>query len=43
MPRLAANVANTAVWEWNQHEPFVLNVSDENPSSLGVFRLRIRS
>jgi len=41
-PRLVANSSSTAVWRWDQQEPFGVNVPDENPSSLGAFELPLR-
>ena len=32
----------TAVWRWDQQEPFGNNVADENPSGLGAFDLPLR-
>ena len=41
-PRLVADAAGTAVWRWDQQEPFGDNVADENPSGLGDFNLPLR-
>ena len=41
-PRLVANAAGTAVWIWDQQEPFGDNVTDENPSGIGTFELALR-
>jgi RHS repeat-associated protein len=41
-PRLVADAAGTAVWRWDQTEPFGVNVPDENPSSLGAFEFPLR-
>jgi RHS repeat-associated protein len=41
-PRLVANAVGTAVWRWDQQEPFGVNVPDENPSSLGAFEFPLR-
>src|SRR5882672_5618189 len=41
-PRLVANQAGTAVWRWDQQEPFGVNAPDENPSGLGAFDLPLR-
>lgn len=36
-PRLIADSTGTAVWRWDQQEPFGNTPPDENPSGLGVF------
>jgi chitinase len=41
-PRLIADAAGTAVWKWDQQEPFGVNVPDENPSGLGAFDFPLR-
>ena len=41
-PRLVANAAGTAVWRWDQQEPFGVNVPDQNPSGLGTFEFNLR-
>jgi RHS repeat-associated protein len=41
-PRLVANSTGTAVWRWDQQEPFGVNVPDENPSGLGAFEFPLR-
>ena len=41
-PRLVADATGTAVWRWDQQEPFGVNVPDENPSGLGAFDLPLR-
>jgi RHS repeat-associated protein len=41
-PRLIADAAGTAVWRWDQQEPFGVNVPDENPSGLGAFEFPMR-
>lgn len=41
-PRLVADAAGTAVWRWDQQEPFGVNVPDENPSGLGAFEFPMR-
>jgi RHS repeat-associated protein len=41
-PRLVSNAAGTAVWRWDQQEPFGVNVPDENPSSLGAYEFPLR-
>ena len=40
--RLVANSSGTAMWRWDQQEPFGVNVPDENPSGLGVFEQPLR-
>jgi RHS repeat-associated protein len=41
-PRLIENQSQQAVWRWDQWEPFGVNVPNENPSALGVFRFPLR-
>jgi len=41
-PRLVANQAGTAVWRWDQREPFGIVPPDENPSGLGVLHFNLR-
>ena len=41
-PRLVANSSGTAVWRWDQQEPFGINVPDQNPSALGNFEFNLR-
>jgi RHS repeat-associated protein len=41
-PRLVANSTSTAVWKWDQQEPFGVNTPNENPSSLGAFEFSLR-
>lgn len=41
-PRLVADATGTAVWRWDQQEPFGVNTPDENPSSLGAFEFPLR-
>jgi RHS repeat-associated protein len=41
-PRLVANSSGTAVWRWDQQEPFGTNAADENPSGLGAFEFPLR-
>jgi RHS repeat-associated protein len=36
-PRLVADSTGTAVWRWDQQEPFGDSPPDENPSALGIF------
>lgn len=41
-PRHVANTAGTALWRWDQQEPFGVNAPDENPSGLGMFEQPLR-
>jgi RHS repeat-associated protein len=41
-PRLIADSTGTAVWRWDQQEPFGVSPADENPSGLGVFKFPLR-
>jgi RHS repeat-associated protein len=41
-PRLITDATGTAVWNWDQQEPFGNNVPDENPSGLGAFEFPLR-
>jgi RHS repeat-associated protein len=41
-PRLIADATGTAVWRWDQQEPFGNTPPDENPSGLGVFENNLR-
>jgi RHS repeat-associated protein len=41
-PRLVSDATGTAVWRWDQQEPFGVTVPDENPSGLGAFELPLR-
>jgi RHS repeat-associated protein len=41
-PRLVSDATGTAVWRWDQQEPFGVNVPDENPSALGAFEFPLR-
>jgi chitinase len=41
-PRLVSDATGTAVWIWDQQEPFGVNVPDENPSALGMFEFPLR-
>jgi RHS repeat-associated protein len=37
-----SDATGTAVWRWDQQEPFGVNVPDENPSALGAFDFPLR-
>jgi RHS repeat-associated protein len=41
-PRLIADSTGTAVWRWDQQEPFGVTPPDENPSGLGAFEFPLR-
>ena len=41
-PRLISDSTGTAVWKWEQQEPFGISPPDKNPSSLGVFEFPLR-
>ena len=41
-PRLIYNATAQSRWQWEQQEPFGVNVPDENPSALGVFEFALR-
>ena len=41
-PRLISDSTGTAVWKWDQQEPFGVSPPDTNPSSLGVFEFPLR-
>jgi len=41
-PRLVADSAGTAVWRWDQGEPFGNDVPNNNPSGLGAFEFNLR-
>jgi RHS repeat-associated protein len=41
-PRLIADSTGTAVWRWDNTEPFGDTVADENPSGLGAFPFPLR-
>ena len=41
-PRLVSNSTGTAVWRWDQQEPFGVNPADENTSGLGSFEFNLR-
>jgi RHS repeat-associated protein len=41
-PRLVADATGTAVWKWDQQEPFGMSPPDKNPSGLGVFDFPLR-
>ena len=41
-PRLISDSTGTAVWRWDQQEPFGVSPADENPSGLGVFKSPLR-
>jgi len=41
-PRLIANQAGTAVWRWDQGEPFGNDVPNNNPSGAGAFDFPLR-
>jgi RHS repeat-associated protein len=41
-PRLISDSTGTAVWKWDQQEPFGVSPPDKNPSSLGVFEFPLR-
>ena len=41
-PRLIANSTGTAVWRWDQGEPFGNDVPNNNPSGLGAFEFNLR-
>src|SRR5213078_1079670 len=41
-PRLIANSTGTAVWRWDQGEPFGNDVPNNNPSGVGAFDFPLR-
>jgi RHS repeat-associated protein len=41
-PRLVSDSTGTAVWKWDQQEPFGVSPPDKNPSALGVFDFPLR-
>jgi len=41
-PRLIANSTGTAVWRWDQGEPFGNDVPNNNPSGAGAFEFPLR-
>ena len=41
-PRMIANQAATAVWRWDQGEPFGNDVPNSNPSGAGAFEFPLR-
>jgi len=41
-PRLVSNAGGTAVWEWEQAEPFGDSAPNDNPSGLGAFTFNLR-
>jgi chitinase len=41
-PRLISDSTGTAVWKWDQQEPFGISPPDKNPSGLGVFDFPLR-
>jgi RHS repeat-associated protein len=41
-PRLVSDSTGTAIWKWDQQEPFGSNPADQNPSGLGTFDLPLR-
>src|SRR5581483_9710156 len=41
-PRAIANATGTAVWRWDQTEPFGDSVPNRDPSGLGAFLLNLR-
>jgi len=41
-PRMIANQAGTAVWRWDQGEPFGNDVPNNNPSGAGAFDFPLR-
>ena len=41
-PRTITNQAGTAVWKWENLDPFGVNAANENPSGLGNFTCNLR-
>jgi len=41
-PRLISDSTGTAVWKWDQQEPFGNTPPDDNPSGLGAFEFPLR-
>jgi RHS repeat-associated protein len=41
-PRMIADADQKTVWQWEQAEPFGVNVPNENPSGLGEFEFPLR-
>lgn len=41
-PRLITNAAGTAVWRWDNDDPFGNNVPNQNPNGVGTFTCNLR-
>jgi RHS repeat-associated protein len=41
-PRLITSQANQSVWQWENNDPFGVNLPNENPSGLGSWRFDLR-